>query len=153
LAKEALIDGEVFSTLVPVDDAKAAMRRLVLGQWEQSWLSTANNKLREIKDGTSAWASSVRSCRREEVVITRLRIGHCALTHSYLFTEERIPPACEVCDAQLSVKHILTECAKYRIHRETFGIRGDLQQILSDDQDKITLLLKYLGVSGLMNLI
>jgi hypothetical protein len=88
LAKGALIDGEVFTKLVPVGDIKSAMRRIVLGQWEQPWRLTANNKLREIKEGTTALASSVRSCHREEVVITRLRIGHCALTHAYLFNEE-----------------------------------------------------------------
>jgi ribonuclease HI len=151
LAKEALTDGEVVTTLIPVGDMKAAMRKIVLGQWEQSWRLTANNKLREIKEGTSAWASSVRSCRREEVVITRLRIGHCALTHSYLFTEERLPPLCDECDAPLSVKHLLTECGRYRNLRETFRIRGNLHQILSDDPEKISLLLKFLIVSGLIN--
>jgi hypothetical protein len=85
------------------------------------------------------------------VVITRLRIGHCALTHAYLFNEEWIPPRCAICDAPLSVKHLLTECGRYRIRRETFGIRGDLHQILGDDPNKITRLLMYLTVSDLIN--
>jgi hypothetical protein len=58
-----------------------------------------------------------------------------------------------VCDSQLSVKHILTVGDRYRIHRETYQMRGDLHQILSDDPDKITRLLKHLTVSGQMNLV
>ena len=47
--------------------------------------------------------------RKEQVVLSRLRIGHTRLTHGYLMYGET-PPMCLRCDVQLSVMHILVEC-------------------------------------------
>ena len=48
--------------------------------------------------------------RRDEVVLTRFRVGHTHLTHSFIFKQED-RPMCFVCDEVLSVKHILLHCA------------------------------------------
>jgi hypothetical protein len=37
MAKEALVYGEIFMTLVPVGDIKAVLRSIVLEWWEKSW--------------------------------------------------------------------------------------------------------------------
>ena len=50
--------------------------------------------------------------RKEEVVLTRLHIGHTKLTHSYLLQGEE-QPECIPCQTPLTVKHILTECIDY----------------------------------------
>ena len=46
-----------------------------------------------------------RIIRREESVLTRIRIGHTHLTHCFLLRGED-PPQCIACDCHLTVKHI-----------------------------------------------
>jgi hypothetical protein len=132
LAKEALNDEVYASTLVPYEDLRASLRNAVLEQWKESWRTLTNNKLRSIKAITPAWPSSARSNRREEVTITRLRIGHCHLTHAFLFTEEKQAPQCDECSCPLSIRHILTVCGKYRDARRRFNLGGDLESLLGD---------------------
>jgi len=51
------------------------------------------------------------------VLISRLRIGHCRLTDSYLLSgDDR--PTCTFCVLPLTVKHILLECTNLQDIRE-----------------------------------
>jgi len=57
--------------------------------------------------------------RRDSVVITRLRIGHTRLTHSYLlFKENRLE--CLYCHVTLTVKHFLVECPFLSMERSVY---------------------------------
>jgi hypothetical protein len=150
-AKDALSDLDPSSLLVPGEDLKAAWKNVVLNQWKEHWSSQTGNKLRSVKPDVSMWASSVRSNRREEVVITRLRIGHCAMTHSYLFTEEKIPPQCDECNSVISVRHLLTECDLYRVLRNRMGFVRGLKDMLRDDPEHLSRVLKFLKETGLLN--
>jgi hypothetical protein len=151
LAKEALELGTFTSTLVPYEDLKSTLRKVVMEEWEEIWRNLDRNKLREVKSVVSAWPSSVRRSRREEVAITRLRIGHCPLTHSFLFTEERIPPRCDDCDCSLSVRHILMECDKYQRIRNRLQLSDDIAAVLGDDSNALNLVLEFLKEIGLFN--
>jgi ribonuclease HI len=91
-AKDALRSPDTEVPLLPAEDLGNAMRNILRQNWKTQWLEIENNKLREIKADITAWQTSVRNVRREEVVLARLRIGHCVLTHSYLFTEEKTQP-------------------------------------------------------------
>ena len=143
-AKGALTLPEQAPILVPYQDVQAALRRTVLRQWSDVWTNITNNKLRMIKPVTSMWPSSVRRTRREEVIIARLRIGHCALTHSYLFTEEKTPPRCGHCDCPLTVRHFLTECGEYQLTRDRLGLGGSLEFILGDDADRLSCVIEFM---------
>ena len=44
--------------------------------------------------------------RRIEIVLTRLRIGHCRLTHGFIL-DGGSAPVCAHCDSFLTVEHIL----------------------------------------------
>ena len=48
--------------------------------------------------------------RKENTVLNRLHIGHSYLTHSFILRIEEAP-VCVACDAIITVKHILIECA------------------------------------------
>ncbi|KAI5735791.1 hypothetical protein M8J77_022637 [Diaphorina citri] len=86
-------------------DFKPWIAKLIKTQWQRSWDDIPNNKLKRIKPKIEEWPSSQRSTRMEEVVLTRLRIGHTRLTHKYLFTREP-QPVCQ-CGETLSIQHIL----------------------------------------------
>ena len=47
-----------------------------------------------------------------EVILTRLRIGHTRVTHSFLMENGNMP-YCQDCLVPLSVLHILAECLTY----------------------------------------
>ena len=47
--------------------------------------------------------------RKEDVTLTRLRIGHSRLTHKHYLLNDDMPE-CIPCDRLLTVKHILVEC-------------------------------------------
>ena len=49
--------------------------------------------------------------RYDETVITRLRIGHSQVTHSYLLSRES-QPVCDHCRCHSTVKHMLCRISK-----------------------------------------
>ena len=56
---------------------------------------------------------------REAMIINRLRLGHCRLTHSYLMSGDD-KPVCESCRLPLTVKHILLDCPNLQDTRLKF---------------------------------
>jgi len=64
--------------------------KLCMEEWQDSWDSTPTNKPFSIKPvlGKKPHTSL---CRRDETVITGLRIGHSRMTHSYLLS--RVNPS------------------------------------------------------------
>ena len=79
-------------------DYKNHFRSLVLQLWNLAWRNKTSNKLLSIKSIPSPWTSYMRNSRQDEVILTRLRIGHTQLTHSYLLNPS-IPshPSCPHC--------------------------------------------------------
>ena len=93
------------------------------------------NKLRSIKKCVNSWSSSVQKSRYYEVIFTRLRIGHTKFTHGYLMSSPHgDPPICEVCQCQITVKHIFTDCRKYDQYRRIFK-KNYLKSILAENKD------------------
>ncbi|MBJ4999867.1 RNAse HI domain-containing protein, partial [Salmonella enterica subsp. enterica serovar Hadar] len=77
--------------------------------WQTVWDAQVHNKLHQLKPSLGLWQSSLRSNRRQEVVLARLRIGHCRLTHRYLLCGEEAP-VCALCNTSLTVHHLLFLC-------------------------------------------
>ena len=76
-----------------------------------------NTNLKQVKDRVEEWESASRPSRREEMVLSRLRLGHSRLTHSFLL-DRSARPECDRCQCYMSVGHILLECRKYIIPRQ-----------------------------------
>ena len=55
------------------------------------------------------WRPTLRKSRKEQVIMSRLCIGHTKLTHSYILKQEQ-QPQCETCRTPLTVKHLFIEC-------------------------------------------
>ncbi len=86
---------------------------------QSRWDVLTDNKLHSIKPILGEWAPGFRAVRREEVVLSRLRIGHTRLTHTYLLKGEPLP-MCIPCHEPLTVKHILLDCVDFRQSRYRF---------------------------------
>ena len=89
------------------------------------------------------WPSSYHPNRRYEIVLGRLRIGHCRFTHQFLLAGSN-PPVCDYCQVALTVEHILVDCLKYRQQRNRFGLEGKPIGALLGELVEVENLMKFL---------
>ena len=121
---------------LPAGDLYPAVASFLFGRWQHTWSNQQGNKLVAIKPKLSPWQSSSRKCRREEVILCRLRTGHTYATHGYLLCgAER--PVCPRCQCSLSVKHVLVDCPHLEgERRKHFGVTSSqltLKNLLCND--------------------
>ncbi|KAI5738310.1 hypothetical protein M8J77_005277 [Diaphorina citri] len=125
------------------DDLKTMVKKLAYNNWQVLWNQTDPlNKLKQIKPIISTWKTSQQSRRYDEVVLSRLRIGHTRVTHSYLF-ERTTPPLCS-CGENLTVKHLL-DCVRNAPVRSTLSSKPSLL----DEPEGVKAVLEYLKLIGL----
>ncbi|VEN51906.1 unnamed protein product [Callosobruchus maculatus] len=96
-----------------LEDAKGYLRIKIIERW-QSYYEAFDPKLRIV--ASQPWSFPTPLRRREQVVITRLRIGHTFITSSFVLIGED-HTLCEACGIHLTVKHILLECPQYEARR------------------------------------
>lgn len=115
--------------------------------WQHEW-NRVSAALRALQPSVQRSRVARNLSRREQVVLTRLRIGHTNLTSShYLVGAEE--PVCDVCRVSLTVQHILVECRKYAQLRVTHGLNGELADILSKDGGHVGPLIEFLKAAGI----
>ena len=88
-AKDAL-SLEILWFKISVNDFKPLINNFIGNAWQQSWINTANqnNIFFTVKPGLGKWLPGLRTNRREEIILARLRIGHSNIMHSYLVKGE-----------------------------------------------------------------
>ena len=74
------------------------------------------------------WPSGFRNSRKEEVVLSRLRIGHTYFSHSYILRQED-PPECTACQEIYSVRHVLIGCIDLGLIRPRFYTVPDMKTL------------------------
>ena len=90
-------------------DFKHLISQYIFSTWQDDWNGEVTNRLHSVKPVLRDWQSSYRRCRKDEVVLCRVHIGHTYLTHSYILKKDP-PPQCEHCQCILTLRHILLEC-------------------------------------------
>ena len=98
---------------------KKFMTSFLHTKWQQQWNISIHNKLYQIQPTLGEWRPAFRKSRREQVVLSRLRIGHTRLTHSFILKPEP-QPLCLTCQTTCMVKHILIECRAFAVIRKYF---------------------------------
>ncbi|KAG5897365.1 hypothetical protein JTB14_030247 [Gonioctena quinquepunctata] len=94
-AKEAA-DSDTYDDIpVRPSDLKVEIKMKIIQQWQRQW-NTTDTKLKEIKRTVHKWEYGSLLKRREQVAISRLRMGHTFLTNSFMLLNDR-QPRCEVC--------------------------------------------------------
>ena len=72
--------------------------------------------------------------RRDETILTRLRIGHTNFTHGYLMSTPHEPvPICTSCNVRMSVEHFLVESREFARPQHLFLKENSLKEILSEN--------------------
>ncbi|XP_073979141.1 uncharacterized protein [Rhodnius prolixus] len=150
-AKDATLLNDKYEIILP-SDWKSFLRPKIMSQWIRDWeLVPLTNKLRNIKSTPMKWVTSCRNTRREEVVLSRLRIGHTLFTHGYIFKREE-PPICSECNnVPLTVRHILVECPKYSRARQKCNISSQMEEVLKDDENSVQNTLRFLKDINVFN--
>lgn len=151
LARNSARD-ELNTTFITAYDLKKINIKSSLQEWEEEWHNVENNKLRTIKTTVRPYTTSTQSTRRYETLLTRLRIGHSEITHSYI-REKRPPPVCTECNTPLTVDHLLTRCKKYSNIRTRLNLPNNLPDLLNDDPSKVVKALEFMELTQLINLI
>ena len=98
------------------------IRNALVAMWKQRW-EMCRDKLREIKPEPELWIDMGKYSRRDEVVISRMRLRHTLLTRGYLMENDvpDVAPHSELCNnGLLSVKHIMVECQQLVDARQTW---------------------------------
>ena len=126
----------------PSYDLKKYYHSRTMTAWHNLWIAQPQKGLRLIKNKFILWSTSNRNSRHEEVIFSRLRIGHTRLTHSYLL-QNLHPPSCGYCQADnLSVQHLFS-CPVLHNQRDLYNVPPTLSATLCNNTDKITNSLNY----------
>ena len=126
-AKESL-DFNITPSQVPYTDLKPHINYFIANKWQERWSSCPDNKLFKIKPTLGVWPSGFRNSRKEEVVLSRLRIGHTYFTHSYILRQED-PHECTACQEIYSVRHVLIDCIDLGLIRPRFYTVPDMKTL------------------------
>lgn len=141
LAKIGAALGEIRETGTSHTDTKKLIKKEVWEAFQRTWdEGNVNNKLGEIKPSVKPWKTAHLMNKKDEIVITRLRLGHTRITHEHLF-ERREVNKC-ICGENISVAHIFT-CANLTNVRYRFSVRG-LETLKCDDIESQQNVIKYI---------
>ena len=118
---------------------KVNINKLIQSEWQVLWDSFPNNKLHQVQPLVAARQQHIGLSRREEVVLTRCRVGHSYVTHSYLLKGDTLP-VCIQCNCCFTVKHVLMDCVD-------FSDVPDLKTLFTDTD--VSVIFKFLKEVGL----
>ena len=110
-AKAALQDEVDPRHMIPFTNLKPLAQKYTDKLWQKDWDQEVevNNKLQQLYPKLSEKLPSHCNNRKEQTVLTRLKLGHSWFTHGYLLRGEE-PPFCHACECLCTLKHILLEC-------------------------------------------
>jgi len=126
-AAKAALEQPVHFCKLPASDFRCQVKAYINKKWQDHWDGQDRNKLHKIKPNLSPHNINC-CCRRDEIVLTRLRLGHSHFTHSFLLKRED-PPFCIGCHSDMTVKHILLDCLEYSVIQQNYYNVSSLKEL------------------------
>ncbi|KAJ3659505.1 hypothetical protein Zmor_011190 [Zophobas morio] len=127
--------------LVPSPDAKSLFKQAIIQKWQTDWTSTPT-ALQQIKPEVNC-ILPLPPDRRDQVVLTRLRLGHTRLTHAYLLNRTS-PATCQQCGCGQTVQHLICDCPHWQTQRNHFQISPNLAEALGSTIPNMVNILLFL---------
>ena len=90
-------------------DLKPQINKLTQAKWQRHYNDNIHNKLSQIQSTLGDLRRAFRKSRREQVIISGLRMGHTKLTHFFILKQGQ-QTHCLICQTLCNVKQILIEC-------------------------------------------
>ncbi|XP_055870084.1 uncharacterized protein LOC129923389 [Biomphalaria glabrata] len=147
-AKRAL-NHAVSGTQIPYSDLRQrqSIASATYREWQNRWEAETYSKLRQIVADVRWRPTSKGLTRRGSTTMSRLRIGHTYITHSFVLKKEE-PPLCEYCDSRLTVEHILVDCPRYQDVRAKYFRVTNLNTLFDNvDPGKVLGFIREVGLS------
>lgn len=111
---------------VPADDAIKWFKTRTIWTNEYEWKRYSNRFLRLSKPTTLPWKD--RKSVKEQRILTRVRIGHTPLSHTWRLGKNQPKPRCPHCDNnRLTIDHIIRICPIFDALRQECGISTGLE--------------------------
>ena len=131
-AKEAVSKPVSSLFKIPATDHIPRIKSYIYSQWQRRWDRLIGNKLHSVMPQIQKYSSGL-SCRKSDVLISRMRLGHTRLTHSFLM-ERKTPPTCDLCqlDDLLTVEHILLRCNALNNIRRNYFTANNLKDLFDN---------------------
>jgi hypothetical protein len=106
--------------------------KYILKRWQDSWDEQIHNKLHELHSLVGKTPCSNGQIRKKKlVVLTRCRICHGRITHSYLLNNKK-RLECIPCNSNYSLKHVLIDCVDVANVRQTFYKVNNLYDLFTN---------------------
>jgi hypothetical protein len=125
------VRGPLISNRAVGTDVCTCLRYAVLSSWQAEWDCARGNKLRVVKPSMQEWQSSFRVIRKDEVILTCLRIGHLRMTHAHCCEVSRRPPVRTAVSILLSL--VSLRIAHVTMTRALCHFEGVISDVLVDD--------------------
>ena len=133
---------------IPHSDFKSNIRQYINNKCQSVWETQTQNKLNEIKSNFNSKCTFSNLSRKEQTKITRCRLGHTRITHSYILKNEQAP-FCIPCNELFTVKHFLITCAEFDYIRTKYFNVKPIKELFNDIPSKK--ILDFLKEIGLFN--
>ena len=147
VAKSAL-SLSITNLKIPHSDFKSNIPQFVINKCQSIWEKQTENKLYELKPNFNSKCSFLNLNRHDQTKITRCRIGHTRLTHSYLLNNEQ-PPLCVSCNEPFTIKHFLISCIDFHHIRTKYFNAKTVKELLNVSfVDKIISVLKEIFLAN-----
>ena len=128
LAKKALASDVSINEMI-ASDFKSKIGVVVRKKHQDLFDGVPSNKLRTVEPEVGKSILNTRSFkRRTEIVLTRLRIGHCHLTHAFLLKGENAPQ-CVGCQCPLTVVHFMLNCTDFALVRNKYFNEQSMKEL------------------------
>lgn len=134
LAKQTLKHNRILQVPYSKSEAKTFIKAYARSKWQEYWVDQDKGRhLYNIQPEVGIGRTECRS-RREESIITRLRIGHTGLNSSLKIIGKHPTGNCQYCSHLETVEHILFQCTKYSQERNQL-----FQSLRSVNQNNFTM--------------
>ena len=130
---------------LPYTDLKYKIKQIMRKRWQQLWDENTQNKLYQIEPLLKERKREAINTRREETILSRLRIGHTRLMHDFILKEESPPKY--PCRNHYAIGHILIECTNLSQIRKKFYKINSMKELFGKINPKnIIEFLKRIGL-------
>ena len=158
LAKQALRSLTVNNIPLGKAEGKAIIRVQMQKVWQEFWdMNETGRHFYNIQKQVGK-RGMVGGSRKEEVVFTRLRLGHTGLNSTLHRISKHPTGKCRWCDQKESVQHVLMECKEYEKERRELKLALQREKVsftvgnMMQGSGKIRRCVrKYLRETGLMD--
>ena len=145
LAKAAINIPPDKTSKLPYTDLKHKIKQIITKRWQQFEDENVQNKLRQIEPFLKERKREASNTRKEETILSLLRIGHTRLTHDFILKEAPTPKC--PCGNHYTIRHILIECTNISRIRKKFYKVNSMKELFEKINPKNVIeFLKRIGL-------